>query len=202
MPTLYVRAFRSSLFGTLLMAALLFLPAGTLNYWQAWVFMTVVVSASGAVTVYLAIHDPKLLDRRMRAGPTAEKESSQKFIVFLAMMGFLLLLVVPAFDHRYGWSRVPTYVCLIGDALIAIESGGNPEDPKLKALVSLTRELVSRRGYVGRETIRFFFDAGYKKEQLLEVLIGIGIKTISTYFDHIVASEMDDEFKRMISSEA
>jgi hypothetical protein len=89
-----------------------------------------------------------------------------------------------------------------GDALIAIESGGNPEDPKLNALVSLIRELVSRRGYVGRETIRFFFDAGYKKEQLLEVLIGIGIKTISTYFDHIVASEMDDEFKRMISSEA
>ena len=88
-----------------------------------------------------------------------------------------------------------------GDALIAIESGGNPEDPKLNALVSLTRELVSRRGYVSREMIRFFFDAGYKKEQLLEVLIGIGIKTISNYFDHIVAPEIDDEFKRMISSQ-
>jgi protein-S-isoprenylcysteine O-methyltransferase Ste14 len=120
MENLYVRAFRSSLFSTLIVAALLFLPAGTLKYWQAWVFMAVFVSASAAVTVYLAIHDPKLLDRRMRAGPTAEKESSQKFIVFLAMMGFLLLLVVPAFDQRYGWSRVPTYVCLIGDALIAI----------------------------------------------------------------------------------
>jgi protein-S-isoprenylcysteine O-methyltransferase Ste14 len=102
------------------MAALLFLPAGTLNYWQAWVFMTVVVSASGAVTVYLAIHDPKLLDRRMRAGPTAEKERSQKFIIFFAMMGFIGLLVVPAFDHRFSWSRVSTCVCWIGDAAVAI----------------------------------------------------------------------------------
>ena len=120
MQTLYGRALRSSLFSTLLMAALLLLPAGTLNYWQAWVFMAVFAAASAAVTVYLAIHDPKLLERRMRAGPAAEKERSQRFIIFLAMMGFIGLLVVPAFDHRFGWSRVATYVCLIGDGLIAI----------------------------------------------------------------------------------
>jgi protein-S-isoprenylcysteine O-methyltransferase Ste14 len=101
------------------MAALLLLPAGTLNYWQAWVFMAVFVGASAAVTVYLAIHDPKLLDRRMRVGPAAEKERSQKFISFFAMLGFIGLLVVPALDHRFGWSRAATYVCLLGDALIA-----------------------------------------------------------------------------------
>jgi len=55
MQALYVRAFRSSLFGTLIMTAILFLPAGTPHYWQAWVFLGVFVSASGAVTVYLAI---------------------------------------------------------------------------------------------------------------------------------------------------
>ena len=89
-----------------------------------------------------------------------------------------------------------------GDALLAIESGGNPKDPKLNALVSITRELVARRGFISREMTQRFFDAGYKKEQLLEVLIGIGIKTISNYFDHIAALEMDDEFKNMISSQA
>ena len=102
------------------MAALLLLPAGTLDYWQAWVFMAVFVSASAAVTVYLAVHDPGLLDRRMRAGPAAEKERSQKFIMFLAMMGFIGLLIIPAFDHRFGWSRVPMYVCLLGNALVVI----------------------------------------------------------------------------------
>src|SRR4029453_3085793 len=99
MQTLYIRALRSSLFGTVAMAALLFLPAGTLPYWHAWVFMAVFMSATAPITVYLAIYDPQLLDRRMRAGPAAEKERSQKFIVFLAMTGFMGLLVVPAFDH-------------------------------------------------------------------------------------------------------
>jgi protein-S-isoprenylcysteine O-methyltransferase Ste14 len=103
-----------------MMAALVLLPAGTLDYWQAWVFMSVFVGASGAVTVYLALHDPMLLERRMRAGPAAEKETAQKVIISLAMMGFIALLVVPAFDRRFGWSRVPAYLCLTGDALIAI----------------------------------------------------------------------------------
>lgn len=120
MQTLYVRAFRSSLFGALIMAALLLLLAGTLDYWQAWIFMAVFVSASCAVTAYLAIHDPRLLERRMHGGPAAERERSQKFIMFLAMAGFIGLLVVSALDHRFGWSRMPAYVCLLGDALIAI----------------------------------------------------------------------------------
>jgi protein-S-isoprenylcysteine O-methyltransferase Ste14 len=101
------------------MALLLFLPAGTLDYWQAWVFIAVFVGASAAITVYLAKKDPKLLERRMNAGPTAEKETTQKIIMLVAMLGFIALLVVPAFDHRFGWSAVPAYIALSGDALIA-----------------------------------------------------------------------------------
>jgi hypothetical protein len=91
---LSIQTLGTFLFEAIVLGILLFLPAWTLNYWQAWVFMSVFVSASGAVTVYLAIHDPRLLDRRMRAGPLAEKEWSQKFIVSLVMMGFIGLLVV------------------------------------------------------------------------------------------------------------
>ena len=85
------------------------------------------------------------------------------------------------------------------DALSAIESGGSPQDHRLNALVSITRELVAQRGQISGEVIQQFFDAGYRKEQLLEVLVGIGIKTISNYFDHIATLEIDDEVKRMIS---
>jgi hypothetical protein len=52
------RALRSSLFGIVALRALLFIPAGTLDYWQAWLFMAVFVCASGASTIYLAIRDP------------------------------------------------------------------------------------------------------------------------------------------------
>lgn len=65
----------------------------------------------------------------------------------------------------------------------------------MNALVSLTRELVAQRGCVSREPIQVFLDAGYKKDQLLEVLIGIGLMTISNYFDRMSAQEIDDEFQ-------
>jgi protein-S-isoprenylcysteine O-methyltransferase Ste14 len=120
MTNLNIRATRSVVIGTLAMAALLFLYAGTLDYWQAWAFIAVFVVASGATTVYLAIYDPKLLERRMKVGPGAEKEKTQKIIMVLAIAGFVALLVVPALDHRLGWSRVPSYLSVAADALIAL----------------------------------------------------------------------------------
>jgi protein-S-isoprenylcysteine O-methyltransferase Ste14 len=118
--SLNIRAFRASLFGALLMATLVFLPAGTLNYWQAWVFLSVFAGASAAITVHLAITDPALLERRMKVGPTAETEPTQKLAVSLAIAGFAALLAVPAFDHRFGWSRVPPSGALVGDALVGL----------------------------------------------------------------------------------
>jgi len=120
MSSLNIRALRASLFGVIAMAALLFVPAGTLDYWQAWAFMAVFVGASVAITVYLARYDPKLLERRMNAGPTAEKEKTQKVIMLFATIGFIALLVFPALDHRFGWSSVPPYISLVGDALVAL----------------------------------------------------------------------------------
>jgi protein-S-isoprenylcysteine O-methyltransferase Ste14 len=77
------------------MAALLFIPAGTLDYWQAWTFLAVYFTLSLALTLYLMKKDPKLLERRMRGGPTAEKEPVQKIIMTFASLGFIGLLVCP-----------------------------------------------------------------------------------------------------------
>ena len=119
MSSLNVRAFRSSLLGTITLAALLFIPAGTLHYWQAWMFLAVFVGATSAITVYLALKDPALLERRMKAGPAAEAEPAQKIIMFFAMTGFIAMIVLPAFDHRFGWSPVPLWATILGEALIA-----------------------------------------------------------------------------------
>src|SRR5437660_12279527 len=96
------RPLRSSLFGILALAALLFIPAWTLAYWQAWLFMAVFVCTSGAITVYLAIHDPTLFERRMNVGPRAETEPVQKILMVLATLGFIATLVFPALDYRMG----------------------------------------------------------------------------------------------------
>src|SRR5215470_1694087 len=120
MNKLYIRAVRSTILGAVVMAALLFLSAGTLNYWQGWVFFAVFFVASSAIGVYLAIYNPILLERRMSVGPTAEKETSQKIIASIALLGFIALLVFPALDHRFGWSPVPPYVSVAGDVLVAL----------------------------------------------------------------------------------
>src|ERR1700726_4777163 len=88
-------------------AAVLFVAAGTIYYWQGWIFLAVFFGSSFAITAYLAKHDPGLLERRLVAGPSGEKEKSQKIIQLLAMVVFIAMLVFPAIDYRYGWSSVP-----------------------------------------------------------------------------------------------
>jgi protein-S-isoprenylcysteine O-methyltransferase Ste14 len=104
----------------LIVAALTFLPAGTIDYWQAWLFTAVLFACSLAITLYLAVNDPKLLERRMRVGPGAEQEASQKTIVLVAMLSVAALPILSAIDHRLGWSRVHPAVVMLGDALIVI----------------------------------------------------------------------------------
>jgi protein-S-isoprenylcysteine O-methyltransferase Ste14 len=99
---------------------LLFLPAGTVHYWQAWVYLSIFTGASLLTTLYLLKADPALLARRMSGGPTAEKRTTQKIIMVFTSAGFIALLVIPALDHRLGWSNVPLAVVISGDLLVAI----------------------------------------------------------------------------------
>src|ERR1700710_2148455 len=98
---LNVKAFGGLLLLFLIMAALLFIPAWTLDYWQAWGFLTVYFAWWVAVTLYLMKNDPDLLARRMSGGPTAEKQTAQKIIMSFTSLGFIGLIVIPAFDHRF-----------------------------------------------------------------------------------------------------
>jgi hypothetical protein len=102
MRNLYIRTIRAGVLGVIAFAALVFLPAGTLDYWQGWIFLLTFTAASTALTIYLAVYDPELLARRLRAGPTAEKEISQKIIMLFAMLAFVSLIAFPVLDHRFG----------------------------------------------------------------------------------------------------
>ena len=120
MKNLAVKAWLSVAALAGVMAVLLFVPAGTLRYWQAWVYLSVFVGASALVTLDLLSHDRALLERRMKGGPAAEQRPLQKLIMLGALACFIALLVVPALDHRFAWSSVPTVLVIAGDALVAI----------------------------------------------------------------------------------
>ena len=102
------------------MAAALFIPAWTLNYWQAWVFLAVFFISVLAITIYLTNKDPKLLERRIKGGSAAETRRSQKIIQFLAAIAFIAIFILSALDHRFAWSVVPYAVVIAGDLLVAL----------------------------------------------------------------------------------
>lgn len=102
---------------------LLFLPAGTLNYWQAWVFLGALVVPTWVPSIYLLRTNPAALQRRTRGGPTAEPRMVQKVVVGVAWLSAATMYVVSALDHRFGWSAVPTAISLVGDVLVAVGVG-------------------------------------------------------------------------------
>ena len=104
----------------LVLAALLFLPAWTLRFWQAWVYLFVFAGSALWITVYLWKRDPALLECRVQAGPAAEKETTQKLIQAFASLAFIGILLVPSIDRRFYWSHVSLPIVMAGDVLVAL----------------------------------------------------------------------------------
>ncbi len=120
MKNLNARAWLALAVLAVVMGLLLFVPAGTIHYWQAWAYLLIFTGASILITLYLMRKDLALLERRMSGGPTAEKQPTQKIIMLCTSIAFIALLVVPGFDHRFGWSTVPLGGVVAGDVLVAI----------------------------------------------------------------------------------
>ncbi|MBU4225341.1 MAG: isoprenylcysteine carboxylmethyltransferase family protein [Chloroflexi bacterium] len=103
-----------------LLFAMFFLPAGTFAYWEAWVYLTVLLIPMFLVLIYLLKNDPELLERRMRM---REKETEQKLIIKISYLYFLLAFLLPGFDKRFEWSNVPVVVVIVADVLVLLGYG-------------------------------------------------------------------------------
>lgn len=120
MKALNIKAFAGILQLFIVFGLTIFLPAWTFDYWQAWIVVAVFFGCTLAVTVYLMKNDPKLLERRVKAGVGAEQERSQNIIQAFAGAAFIALFVISALDHRFGWSTVSGYLVALGDLLVAL----------------------------------------------------------------------------------
>ncbi|HTY33598.1 isoprenylcysteine carboxylmethyltransferase family protein [Mycobacterium sp.] len=109
----------SSILGLAFYGLILFGPAGTFDYWQAWVFIAVFTASTIVPTIYLARNNPAALQRRMRAGPRAETRTAQKIIITGSFLDLFAMMAFSALDHRMGWSTVPVWLCVLGDVLVA-----------------------------------------------------------------------------------
>ena len=102
-------------FGIPIIGALFFLPAGTLDYWQAWAWLATLFIPMGISLVYLLKIDPKLLERRTR---TNETRPEQRRIIMASVVYLLIIFILPGFDVRNGWSNVPAWLCLAADGVV------------------------------------------------------------------------------------
>jgi protein-S-isoprenylcysteine O-methyltransferase Ste14 len=102
-------------------AALIFGLAGTLDYWQGWAFFSLFFALTVILSVYFLWTNPELVARRMRAGPTAEKERTQKIVQSFTSILLIASIAVSALDRRYDWSHVPAEMTIA--ALVAVAVG-------------------------------------------------------------------------------
>jgi len=96
---------------------ILFLPAGTFAYWEAWVYLAILLIPMSIVMFYFLKKAPELLARRMKL---KEKEVEQKLIIKLAFIPFLLAFILPGIDKRLGWSNVPITIIVVAEILVFI----------------------------------------------------------------------------------
>jgi len=114
------KAFLELVFLLVLLWLGLFLPAGTLDFFQAWAFWLIFSTSTIIITLYLLKKDIKLLETRIKISPLAEKEKSQKIIQIFSSIFWIFLYIVPGIDHRYHWSNVPLYLVIAGDICVLL----------------------------------------------------------------------------------
>lgn len=120
---LLVQSLAVSVLGILVLWLVLFALAGTVDYWQAWVFVPVFVLSTNAYGLYFSIRDPAVIERRKQAGPGAEQSRRQKVIATLAFAGSFAVLVVAALDRRFEWSQMAPTLSLFGNGLVVLAYG-------------------------------------------------------------------------------
>ena len=98
-----------------MMLLLILLPARTIYFWEAWVYMALLFIPATCLLFYLIKKDPEVLEKRMKV---KEKEKEQKLIMSISSLFFVGALLIPGFDKYYGWSNIPLWLKIFGDIMV------------------------------------------------------------------------------------
>ena len=123
---------------------MLFLSAGTLTYWQAWLYLAVTAMTSIPLLLFY-IKNPALMESRTKIGPAAEKRTQQKIIVSLSGFPLIAAFIIPALDYRFSWSHVPPWVSIAGALIILISMWAVIRVIKENSFASATVEVVDNQ---------------------------------------------------------
>lgn len=116
-PKLFLQALTKFIAGVLLVGALLFLPAGTFAYWQAWLFIGILFGPMFIAGIWLTFRSPELLRRRLNA---KEQQNEQKWVVALSGLLFVSVFIVAGLNYRFGWLLMPEWTTYVATAFFFI----------------------------------------------------------------------------------
>jgi protein-S-isoprenylcysteine O-methyltransferase Ste14 len=111
------KALSRFILGLIFISAILFIPAGSIEYWNAWLFIGILFIPILFVGIYLIIRDPELLDKRLNS---QEKENKQKKMVLFTTITFLAGFILSGLDYRFGWSSVPLFLVVLSAIMVLI----------------------------------------------------------------------------------
>ena len=114
---LSLQALTKTIMGFVFICVLLFLPAGTFHYWNAWLFMAVLFVPMIILGIVMLFKSPDLLKKRLDA---KEKEGEQKWVVALSGIMFMAAFVVAALNFRFSWHSLPDFVIWISVAMFLL----------------------------------------------------------------------------------
>ena len=132
---LAIRALIKFLLGIVLVGVMLFVPAGSMHYPNAWLFLGLLFLPMLIFGTVLLFKSPALLEKRLDA---KEKESAQKGVLAAAALLFVAGFVVAGLDHRFGWSHVPSWVVCIASLVLLASYGMYVEVMRENAYLSRT----------------------------------------------------------------
>jgi len=135
---LLIQAIIKFLMGLIMVSILLFLPAGTIHYWNAWLFMGVLFIPMFIAGLILLLKSPNLLSKRLNV---KEKETEQKQVIGLSLLMFVGGFIVAALDFRYSWSKLPDWVIIAAMIIFLISYGLYAEVMRENAYLSRTIEV-------------------------------------------------------------
>ena len=124
--------------GLLLVMLLLFLPAGTIYYWNGWLFIGLLFIPMFFLGAVLLVKAPKLLEKRLK---NKEVESDQKQVIGLSLIMFIAGFLLSAFDFRFQWTSVSMIIVVVASVILLVSYGLYAEVMRENAYLSRTVEI-------------------------------------------------------------
>lgn len=114
---LLLKALTKFTFGIIMVGMLIFIPAGTLEYINGWIFIGVLFIPIFILGLILFLKSPKLLEKRLNA---KESENTQKGVVLVSALLFIIGFIVAGLDFRFSWSHVPMWAVIAASIILLI----------------------------------------------------------------------------------